>query len=534
MNRFREAIERYQGSVPAPFAIYHAPIIGGGSMIPSTFGIASLFSVDALDGMRSVDELTAHRGEVVDRLKELNDEAKGLPFSADQQAEFATAKEVRDEIDRRVSELQARLAIVEESAADPRKRESTAQQRARPAHTSRVPENIFDVADYRNFARNIDDLPGLYREGAKRFLGGLDADTAQSLDKMLALAVDDKERPGALALRYIECGSPVYEKAFSKYVMGRGLTVQEQAALGTYSNSGADGGYAIPVVLDPTLLPTSDLETSDIRRVARVIPIVGKEWNGVTSGGISASRVGEASAITPTSPTLAQPRIVPTAVKVAIKLSLEVDADWSSLRTEMVREINDAKLNEEATSFITGTGDGITGPQGIERIADSSIVWTQASASFGPEDIYACETDTATGSGGNPLPERFREGASFLGNKSIYNKIRQMSIGTVGEGAIWVRGLGPGLPPELIGYPAFQASTMDATLTNGNDILILGKFDPYFTIVDRVGMSVEVDAHVQDGSGEYTGQRAIIAWWRNSSKVLSSNAFRKLRVGEGS
>jgi HK97 family phage major capsid protein len=34
--------ERYVGQVPTPFALYRAPIFGGGSMLPSDFGIASL------------------------------------------------------------------------------------------------------------------------------------------------------------------------------------------------------------------------------------------------------------------------------------------------------------------------------------------------------------------------------------------------------------------------------------------------------------------------------------------------------------
>jgi HK97 family phage major capsid protein len=486
-----------------------------------------MFTVEALDSLRSVEELTSHRAEVQTRLTELNTEAKGLPFSADQQTEFAAAKDVRDEIDRRITELSARLAIVEEGAQDVRKLERPAPR----AHTSRIPDNIHDIAEYRTFARALDDLPGLYREGAKRYLDGVDTDRAHQLDRMLANV--QEEKPGTLALRYLECSGPTYERAFEKYLKGQGLTVQEQAALGTYSNSGADGGYAVPVLLDPSLIPTADVAVSDIRTIARVVSITGKEWQGVTSGGITASRVGENSAITPTSPTLGQPRVVPTAVKVAIPFSVEVDGDWSSLQTEMAREIAEAKANEEAETFTTGSGDGATGPQGIERMADTSIIWTQASGNFGVEDVYACETDTSTGAGGNALPARFRQGASFLANKSIYNKIRQFSVGTVGEGSIWQRGIALGRPNELIGYPAYENSEMDATVTNGNDILIFGAFQN-FLIVDRVGMSVELVPHMVDGSGNLLGQRAIFAYWRNGSKILTSNAFRKLRVGEGS
>lgn len=490
------------------------------------------WTLEALNGLRSVEALVAHREAIALRQKELNDNAKGLPFDDGQRAEWAAMLEVDAEADRRIKELNARLQVVEGNARDDRKVEPMTMPAISTGRSRNIPENIHAIADYRNFARSVDDLPILYREGAKRYLDGIDKDKAQSLDTMLARVVEEK--PGTLAQRYLEASGPVYERAFEKYLKGLGLTVQEQAALGSYSNSGADGGYALPVTLDPSLVPTADVAQSDIRLIARVIPITGKEWNGVTSGGITASRVGENTAITGTSPTLAQPRIVPTAVKVAIPFSVEVDGDWGQLATEMAREIAEAKANEEAETFTTGTGDGATGPQGIERMADTSIIWTQASASFGVEDVYACETDTATGATGNPLPVRFRRAAKFLANKSIYNKIRQFSVGTVGEGSIWQRGIAAGMPNELIGYPAYENSEMDATVANGNDILILGQFNPYFTIVDRVGMSVELVPHMIDGDGKLTGQRAIFAFWRNGSRILSSAAFRKLRVGEGS
>lgn len=490
-----------------------------------------MFTKEALESLTTPDALTTHKAEINAFLKATTEEYGVRPLPAQLQTEFDAATEVRAEIDSRLEGYAKRLAAVEQAAASPSHVEMTAVPQPRAVATSRIPENVHDIAEYRQFARSIDDLPRLYQEGAKRALDVLDPDKANAITKVRGNVVDSK---AALDLRILECSGSLYERAFGKYITNRGLSPQEQAALGTYSNSGADGGYAVPITLDPTLIPTGDLEVNAIRQIARVVTITGKEWNGVTSGGISASRIGENSAITGTSPTLAQPRIVPTAVKVAIPFSVEVDEDWPQLASEMAREIADAKSNEEATTFTTGSGDGATGPQGIERMADSSIIWTQASGAFGVEDVYACETDTATGASGNGLPERFRPGASFLANKSIYNKIRQLSVGTVGEGSIWVRGLAVGMPNELIGYPAFENSVMDATLTNGNDILIFGKFNPYFTIVDRVGMSVELVPHMVDGDGKLLGQRAIFAHWRNGSKILSSNAFRKLRVGEGS
>jgi HK97 family phage major capsid protein len=484
------------------------------------------FAKEDLGLLVGIEAHTAYKASLLDRRTELDKEFAGVRMSDDARTEWALIEELMGEVDTTIAELNARAAKIGDAAQDPRKVERIAAPNI--ARNRQTPENVHDLAAYRNYANDVEDLPRLYKEGAKRYLETIDQDKAHSLDRVLKTVIED--RPGSLAKYCLEFGSPRYERDFARYFMSGG---REMAALGSYSSSGADGGYALPVTLDPSLIATLNVEVSDLRQIARVVSITGKEWNGVTSGGISVSRVGEGTAVTATSPTLAQPRVVPSAVKAEIRYSVEVDGDWAQLGAEMAREIADAKANEEATTFTTGTGDGITGPQGIERIADSKIIWTQASASFGVEDVYACETDTATGSGGNPLPERWRNNASFLANKSIYNKIRQFSVGTVGEGSIWQRGIAEGRPNELIGYPAYENSVMDNAITNGSDILIFGDFSK-FIIVDRVGMSVEVNPHVVDGDGKSTFQRALMAFWRNGSKVLVDDAFRKLRVGEGS
>ena len=60
---------------------------------------------------------------------------------------------------------------------------------------------------------------------------------------------------------------------------------------------------------------------------------------------------------------------------------------------------------------------------------------------------------------------------------------------------------------------------------------VFGAFNPYFKIIDRVGLAVENIPHMFDATtGFPTGQRALFAFWRNGSKVVAANAFRTLRV----
>ena len=72
---------------------------------------------------------------------------------------------------------------------------------------------------------------------------------------------------------------------------------------------------------------------------------------------------------------------------------------------------------------------------------------------------------------------------------------------------------------------------MTSTYADGDEILIAGDFRAGFLIVDKVGLTIELDPHVRDGNGKWTGQRALLAHWRNSSVILVDNAFRLLKVG---
>ena len=61
-------------------------------------------------------------------------------------------------------------------------------------------------------------------------------------------------------------------------------------------------------------------------------------------------------------------------------------------------------------------------------------------------------------------------------------------------------------------------------------MLLFGDFSN-FLIVDKIGLSVEIDPHVRDGDGKWIGKRALLAHYRNSSIILNDNAFRILKIG---
>lgn len=469
----------------------------------------------------SIEERTARQDEIRSRLAEIDVQFAGDALPDDVRAEWDTLNDENSKHDIAIADMKARQERLVTLDGDAARSVEVGGATRTSSTVVKAPENVWALPEYRKRAHSVDELPELYVEGAKRAMELIPQDQDQGTAHKLSNLMRSIDDPGALARRILEVGSPQYFRAFGKWITRQPLTTEETRALATYTNSGADGGYAVPVQLDPTLIKTDDGVENDIRRIARVVSITGQEWQGVTTDAVTVSRVAENTAVTEDPPTLAQPRVVPTSVKGLIKFSIEVGQDWNALQSEMGGLLADAKAVEESTSFITATGNGITAPQGVVGGLDaSSRVTSTTGDTFAIADIFKL-----TGA----LPPRFRHANSaFLANRAIYDLVRMFGAGDdIGQGAVWVDSLQPGNPSRLVGYNAYEASSMASEATSDDDILLFGDFR-HFIIVDRVGMSIELIPHMFDGNGNPTGTRGIWAMWRNSSAILVDNAFRLL------
>jgi HK97 family phage major capsid protein len=263
--------------------------------------------------------------------------------------------------------------------------------------------------------------------------------------------------------------------------------------------------------------------------MARVETIVTDKWQGVTSAGITAAysgssgnATGEGAEADDDAPTFGQPELTVVRADVFVPFSIEISQDWAALRGELTRMVADAKDRLEATTFVSGSGtNGV--PQGVlTGLTGAQSVATAGANAFAEADLYAVS---------EALPERFQDNAQFLAHRAIYNKVRQFD--DAGGSALWVQ-LADGQPPQLIGYPARRTSAMDSTVTEGDEILLIGDFRHYL-IVDRIGMSVELIPHLFGENRRPTGQRGVFVYWRNTAEVLVPGAFRVLTVaGAGS
>lgn len=471
-----------------------------------------------IETLRGLDAHRSADAELVARMNELEAEAAGRPFGAEQKAEFEGILSQRETLKTAIDELELRDQAIKDAMAQD-------NQVARPAAPNivRKPENLFDLAAYRQRVNDVAELPLALRDGAMRVveqlhfpIGKADAHREQ-LAKLIEKHRD--EDYGAVSRRIIGTSSPAYIEAWAAKHTGKPLTDRLQAVMQSYSD--ADGGFALPVQIDPTFINTSDGSVNPLRSMARVETITGKSWQAVTTAGVTAAYVGErtttgASDSAPTD--IDDPTATPVRADVALDVTMEYLADYGSaaLLSELGSLIAAAKDDLEADKFVMGDGSGE--PDGVVAalITDTtSIVPTATSDVFVLADIDALIA---------ALGARFRARAQFMANLAILQIIR--GFGTAGQpaGSIY-----DPVSKILRGYPANESTAMDDTVADAKEILLFGDFGRGFVIVDRLGLSTRV-VDSRDTNGRPTGNSTIYAAWRNTSKLLFPNAFRLLKV----
>ena len=447
-------------------------------------------------------------------LTDIHTRAAGAALDEERDAEFKAGLELRQKLEQEQKALIERHAEIERLAKNPAA--SVPGSFQAPNHIVR--KDPFDLSDLR-----FDATP---QEIRSRGLGAIEAgayakDEHREQAERLVRSLDS-----SVALRIAATGSAVYERAFAKMLAdpsGMALDTDERDAFTRAASLTSNaGGYAVPAIIDPTLILTSDGSANPFRQISRVVPITNDKWRGVSTAGVTAAFAAEASAITEGSPTLAQPTVTAHRAHAQINYSFEIGMDYPGFSSDMLTLLQDAKDTLEATKFAVGAGDGSTEPFGIVTAlagGSSEINVAGSEGVFAAVDLYAME---------EALGPRFRPNASFIANKAIYNRVRQFD--TAGGASLWER-LGAGMPSQLLGYNAYEASAMDGawdtSATANNYIAVLGDFRNY-VIADRIGMSVEVVQHVVNGDGKLTGQRGLLAWWRVGGDSVNDAAFTLL------
>jgi HK97 family phage major capsid protein len=345
----------------------------------------------------------------------------------------------------------------------------------------------------------------------------------EAAEKVTRLIENDENQgeDGGISRHVLLAGSDDYHRAFKKVIKNKGeinaLEPEEQASVrAALSLTGANGGFLIPVTLDPTIVLTNAGSANPYRKISQIKTITTNFWEGVTSAGVNAAWLAEAGVVTDNTPTVAQPVITPQKAAAWVFGSYEVLGD-SDFASQFPVLLTDAKDRLEEAAFTTGAGSGGV-PKGIITAATTTVT-TAAVATYAIADIYSLQA---------AIPPRFRLNAASLAiiaNVAIINKTRQFD--TAGGSSYWTN-LGAGQPERVLGLPLYESTTMASALTTGSKIAVAGDFSQY-AIVDRVGMTVMYEPMVKDSStARPTGQAGWFAYWRVGADAVVPGAFRTL------
>ncbi|HEY3485458.1 MAG TPA: phage major capsid protein [Ilumatobacteraceae bacterium] len=326
----------------------------------------------------------------------------------------------------------------------------------------------------------------------------------------------------------VSTSRPQYRSAFAKYISGNEnlLTNEERMAVAETRGStmvlaDANGGYAVPALLDPSVIYTGSGTSNPMRQVSRIVTGMDDTWRGVTSAGITASWDSEQIEVSNDGPTLGQATVVSHKAAAFVPFSVEIEGDWAGLAAEMSVLFGEAKDELETTAFATGNGTSDR-PYGIltDLFAASGTVGVlpTTDGQFGAVDVRA-----VFGS----LGPRYRPNASFMSSIDVMNEVR--GFDTAGGLSNQTVDLTAPYSFNVLGRPYYENSGFpDFTGTTGAaNILVVGDFRNY-VIFDRVGSRVEFIPHLLGSNRLPNGSRGLYFWWRVGGKTVNTNAFRIL------
>lgn len=443
-------------------------------------------------------------------------------------------------LDTEIGPLAERVAEIEDIAA--RTAAANAVQRRAPVPGSAGRAEDIDPMSHRVPVSELASRARTVIEESRMFISDAHRSAVTAIiDRSPVMLVEDghgelrNDNTGTWVARMtLATCSPLYFRAWSKYMTGQYLEIEEQAALARAQQvqramsvgTPAAGGFLVPTPLDPTLIITGAGSANPFRQISRIIQLAqGNTWKGVSAGQISASWSAEASAAPDAAPTVAQPTIPTFTADLFVPASMEAFEDIDNLAQDIATLFTDAKDNHEAQAFATGTGVGQ--PKGV-MVAVAAVAGSRvASAGVGAyavADVYNVH---------QALPARHRIGSeksrAWVAAVATINRTRQFPKFTGATQSI-VEERGAGQAPTLQNELLLEASSVSANVATGQDILGFGDFRKY-GIVDKVGFVTEYIPHLFDqATARPSGQRGFYAHWRVGADVLDPDAFRVLRI----
>ena len=484
--------------------------------------------------------------KLINRLSEIKEEAKEL---RDELQELAETDELSEDQEARFNELIDDDGPISELEAERKKVEQRLKVLEAASKTASVDTSVYtridnggdplgepDSINHDRKLWDFDAIQRAVRDGANteirsRALSAVEKvpgmakdDHREAATRFVEMVDEDSDYGRTVYQHVLNTSSPEYFKAWRQWIdaslKNRSAPDAERILSRAQSLTDGEGGYAVPLPIDPTIVKNYDVGVNPFRGLARQTTITGDVLRTVNYTAVAASWDGEAAEVSDDASTLANIDITVHKAQAFVPHSIEIGQDHPNFTEVMGDLIRDGRDDLEATAFATGTGTNQ--PVGIVTAltGGSFEVSSNSTDTFALADVYDLEEE---------LPAQARARASWVANKRIYQAMREAGGANLDD--FWAN-LGQGQPSQLLGYPAFESSAMDGTITalSDNYVLILGDFSNYW-IVDRAGLAIEVIPHLfATGNNRPSGQRGLYAWWRVGADSVNDRRFRMLNV----
>ncbi|ABM27888.1 phage major capsid protein [Nitratidesulfovibrio vulgaris] len=258
----------------------------------------------------------------------------------------------------------------------------------------------------------------------------------------------------------------------------------------------ADGGYALPIEQDRTILRLLR-EQSPMRQVCRVLTIGTEDYRKLVNlGGTGSGWVGEKAARPETgTPTLAE--IKPFMGEVYANPAVTqkaLDDLFFNVEAELSADIVTEFAEQEGSAFLSG--DGTNKPKGL-------LAYPQAATADGTRAFGTLQFLITGVAGGFKSPSTtvhpaddlvdliyalkkgHRAGATFMMNGKTLSTLRKWKDA---EGNyIWQPGIQAGQPSVLLGYSVTENEDMP-DVGAGAIPIAFGNFQRAYWIIDRIGI----------------------------------------------
>jgi HK97 family phage major capsid protein len=287
----------------------------------------------------------------------------------------------------------------------------------------------------------------------------------------------------------------------------------------------------LPYTFDPSFIKTGAWTAiNPFRQICRVEQIVGSNnWQGVSVGAVPAIYETEALAVTEAGPTFARPSLTAQRASSYVTVSYETLQDNPNIVSEISNLIQEGKDTLEEAQFSIGVGTTVY-PLGMFVKDTFTVKETITDNVFAVADLDATEA---------ALPIRHRRDAVWMLSRGVIRIVQGFETAygkyfnsTLGYPAVGDPQNNPGgnTGLNLLGYPVWETPSAPVTVTGDDTIVGILVSPKNYMILDRVGMNVEVIQNTVNTNGLPTGQRAILALWRNTARALNADAGRQINI----